>query len=152
MFTDDGALPGAPEHHYAALVAADQRPGLGRRRRRPAARTAARSPATSARPDGTSLPSACDDGPFGKGTGGELRYRVTSRRGGSKTLWVAAAGSDKGLAAARPSSAGALRDPAGAFARQDRRARRARARSQCRCPATACSRTRSSGASRTSPT
>ena len=24
QFTDDGALPGAPEHHYAALVGADQ--------------------------------------------------------------------------------------------------------------------------------
>src|SRR3954466_750510 len=29
QFTDDGALPGAPEHHYAALVAANQDPVSG---------------------------------------------------------------------------------------------------------------------------
>ena len=29
QFTDDGALPGAPEHHYAALVAANQDPASG---------------------------------------------------------------------------------------------------------------------------
>jgi hypothetical protein len=29
VFTDDGALPGAPEHHYAALVGASQAPEAG---------------------------------------------------------------------------------------------------------------------------
>ena len=62
------------------------------------------------------MPSACDDGPFGKGTGGELRYQVTVPAGGSKTLWVAAAGSDKGLGDARAELAGALQDPAGELA------------------------------------
>ncbi len=42
-------------------------------------------------------PSECDDGPFGNGTGGELRYSVTVPARGAKTLWVAAAGSDQGM-------------------------------------------------------
>ena len=47
-------------------------------RRRPAAPTAAPRPSNvCAANDGTSMPSACDDGPYGKGTGGELRYQVT---------------------------------------------------------------------------
>ena len=48
QFTDDGALPGAPAHHYAALVAADQ-PATRARRPPPAATTAARSGTASAR-------------------------------------------------------------------------------------------------------
>jgi hypothetical protein len=63
--------------------------------------------------DNTSPPSACDDGPFGKGTGGELRYRVTVPRHGSTTLWIAVAGSDQGLPAAKSELAAALQDPAG---------------------------------------
>ena len=63
--------------------------------------------------DGTSPPSACDDGPFGKGTGGELRYRVTIPANGSTTLWVAVAGSDQGLRDAKSQLASALSDPAG---------------------------------------
>jgi hypothetical protein len=114
-FTDDGALPGAPVHHYAALVAADREPVSG---------TAAESDGAFRGPqddhvchDGDqSPPSACDDGPFGRGTGGELRYRVKVPAHGSATLWVAAAGSDKGLAPARDELAAALRDPAGALA------------------------------------
>ena len=116
QFTDDGALPGAPVHHYAALVAADQDPVAGE-----AAATGGdyRGPqpgTTCLATDGTSMPSACDDGPFGKGTGGQLRYAVTVPAGGSKTLWVAAAGSDKGLDAAKGELAGALEDPDGALA------------------------------------
>jgi hypothetical protein len=117
QFTDDGHLTGAPEHHYAALVAADQQPVSGE---------AAQSGGTYRGPQGDDkcvpvdgdqrLPSACDDGPFGNGTGGELRYSVTVPAGGSKTLWVAAAGSDKGLAPARSELAAALQDPAGALA------------------------------------
>jgi hypothetical protein len=61
-------------------------------------------------------PSACDDGPFGKGKGGQLRYRVTVPAGASRTVWVAVAGSDKGRAAARRELGAALRDPAGELA------------------------------------
>jgi len=43
----------------------------------------------------------CDEGPFGKGTGGQLRYTIKVPARGEKTLWVAVAGSDKGTAGAR---------------------------------------------------
>jgi hypothetical protein len=115
-FTDDGALPGAPVHHYAALVGSDRSPASG---------TAAASGGAFRGPEGskvcqttdsTSPPSACDDGPFGKGTGGELSYRVTVPAHDSDTLWIAAAGSDQGLSAARGELSAALRDPEGALA------------------------------------
>jgi hypothetical protein len=117
QFTDHGALPGAPVHDYAALVAANQAPVSGE---------AAASDGKFRGPQGDNTctgtedpapaPSACDDGPFGKGTGGELRYSVTIPAGGTKTLWVAVAGSDDGLGAAQSELAKALKDPAGALA------------------------------------
>jgi hypothetical protein len=116
QFTDDGALPGAPEHHYAALVASNQQPASGEAA---AANGAYRGPQPGhvcAADDGTSPPSACDDGPFGRGTGGELRYDVTIPAGASRTLWIAVAGSDNGLAEARSELAAALNDPAGELA------------------------------------
>jgi hypothetical protein len=113
QFTDDGALPGAPTHHYAALVAAKAAPASGE---------AAASGGAYRGPQGSNVcsaeepPSACDDGPFGKGTGGQLRYDVTVPAGGSKTLWVAAAGSDKGLGEAQSELSAALQDPDGQLA------------------------------------
>jgi hypothetical protein len=110
VFRDQGQLPSpnAPVHDYAALVASDRDPVAGE--------TGA-SPNEYRGPQGTNvctaqeLPSACDDGPFGKGKGGQLRYAVTLPAGGSQTLWVAVAGSDKGLAPARAELAAALQDP-----------------------------------------
>src|SRR3954447_3710897 len=116
QFTDDGALPGAPEHHYAALVAADQVPASGEAAATGGGYRGPQPGHVCPGNDSTSPPSACDDGPFGKGTGGELRYQVTVPAGGTKTLWVAVAGSDKGLPAAQSELAGALQDPAGALA------------------------------------
>jgi hypothetical protein len=116
QFTDDGALPGAPAHHYAALVAANQDPVSGEAAASGGAYRGPRPGTVCAADDSTSLPSVCDDGPFGKGTGGELRYQVTVPAGASKTLWVAVAGSDKGLGEARSELAAALQDPAGALA------------------------------------
>jgi hypothetical protein len=58
----------------------------------------------------------CDEGPFGKGTGGQLRYRLSVPKHGARTLWVAAAGSDQGTTAARRELNAALADPAGALA------------------------------------
>ncbi len=83
------------------------------RRTRRAATSAARSRATSA-PTATARrrPAHCDDGPYGQGTGGELRYSVKVPAHGSETLWVAAAGSDQGLRRRAAELAGALRDPA----------------------------------------
>ena len=75
VFTDDGTVGGGvPVHHYAALVASNLAPASGT-----AAATGGNfrgpEPGTAcAATDGTSKPSACDDGPFGKGTGGQLDY------------------------------------------------------------------------------
>jgi hypothetical protein len=125
VFTDDGALPGAPEHHYAALVASTQDPVGGETGElhygpQPGHRcTGSEAPAP--------MPSDCDDGPFGKGTGGQLRYRVSLPANGSQTLWVAVAGSDKGLGAAQDELASTLRDPDRALAAKvDARRRAAR--------------------------
>ena len=120
VFTDDGSIGGgAPVHHYAALVASNRAPDSGT-----AAATGGNfrgpQPGTPGRvcaaDDSTSLPSACDDGPFGNGTGGELRYRVTIPAHRSTTLWIGVAGSDQGLSAARSELAGTLSDPAGELA------------------------------------
>jgi hypothetical protein len=113
VFTDDGALPGAPEHHYAALVGTSMTPAsgvignqfwgpqLGRR-------CTGTEPGAPTDPK----PSQCDDGPFGRGTGGELTYTLSLPAAGSKTVWLAVAGSDQGLTPARQELAAALQDPA----------------------------------------
>jgi hypothetical protein len=115
VFRDVGRLPheNAPEHDYAALVASPTEPVAGE---------TGRSANGYRGPQGTNvctaeeMPSLCDDGPFGNGEGGQLRYRVSVPGGGSRTLWVAVAGSDKGLAAARRELDAALEDPAGQLA------------------------------------
>ena len=58
----------------------------------------------------------CDEGPFGKGTGGQLRYEITVPAGGERTVWVAVAGSDQGADAARAQLSAALADPDAALA------------------------------------
>jgi hypothetical protein len=117
QFTDDGALPGAPEHHYAALVGTSLTPdagAIGPQFWGPQLghRCTGTEPGAPAEPK----PSQCDDGPFGRGTGGELQYTVTIAAGATKTLWVAVAGSDDGLAAAQSELDAALQDPAGELA------------------------------------
>ena len=85
QFTDDGALTGSPVHHYAALVGSNRAPISGK-----AAPTggAYRGPqgAHACQDGDTSAPSVCDDGPFGHGTGGQLRYRVTVPAHGARTV------------------------------------------------------------------
>jgi hypothetical protein len=113
-FTDDGSVGGgAPVHHYTAMVASDRRPVSGIAADTGGAFRGPQPGRVCAADDSTSLPSACDDGPFGKGTGGELRYSVSIPAHGSTTLWIAVAGSDQGHAAAKSELAGALGDPTG---------------------------------------
>ncbi len=103
VFTDDGALPGAPVHHYAALVGTALTPDsgeIGDQFWGPQA----------------PMPSQCDDGPFGRGTGGELTYTLSLPAGGSTTVWLAVAGSDRGLASARQELTRVLDDPAAQLA------------------------------------
>jgi hypothetical protein len=117
VFTDDGALPGAPVHHYAALVGTAMTPDSGTIGDQfwgpqPGHRCTGSEPGAPADPK----PSQCDDGPFGRGTGGELTYTVALPASGSKTLWLAVAGSDQGLAAAQRELADALDSPGRALA------------------------------------
>jgi hypothetical protein len=112
VFTDDGALPGAPEHHYAAAVGTAATPDSG------AIGDQFWGPQSGRRCTGTEpgapadpKPSQCDDGPFGRGTGGELTYTVSLPANGSKTVWLAVAGSDQGLGPAQQELAAALQDP-----------------------------------------
>jgi hypothetical protein len=117
VFTDDGALPGAPEHHYAAVVGTASTPDSGTIGDQfwgpqPGHRCTGTEPGAPADPK----PSACDDGPFGRGTGGELTYTVQLPAGGSQTVWLAAAGSDGGLGAAQQELSQVLQDPAGQLA------------------------------------
>jgi hypothetical protein len=109
VFRDQGQLnPNTPVHDYAALVASTMTPAAGE--------TGA-SANEHRGPQGTNVctaeepPSACDDGPFGKGKGGQLRYEVTVPADATRTLWVAVAGSDQGPAAARGELQAALDDP-----------------------------------------
>ena len=119
VFTDNGSIgSGVPIHHYATLVGSNQTPASGTAAAKGGDFRGPQAGHSCAANDGTSPPSACDDGPFGQGTGGELRYRITIPANGSKTLWIAAAGSDQGLRAARSELAGALNDPAGELAQK----------------------------------
>ena len=151
VFTDKGALPGADAHDYAALAAWTAGPeagetGPGFRGPQPGAVCAA--------DDSTSPPSACDDGPYGKGAGGQLRYRVTvgarDRRDGLDRRRRLGQGCRGGAPRTRRRAA-RPRWPARAEGRL------ARAGSARRCassisPVTASCRRPSTGASRTSPT
>jgi hypothetical protein len=122
VFTDDGALPGAPTHHYAAVVGAAQTPTSGTAAPTGGAFRGPQDNRICAVNDGTSPPSACDDGPFGRGTGGELQYAVTVPAGGATTLWVGVAGADQGtthgksLSQASNELDAALQNPAGELA------------------------------------
>ena len=92
-------------------------------------------------------PSACDDGPHGRGAGGQLRYRVTVPAGGRETVWIAVAAGRRELDAALKT------DPDEQLQAKIGRPHRARAAARgSTCPATARCRSRSTGASRTSPT
>ena len=148
VFTDKGTLPGGGR---TTTRRSSRRPAR-RSRARSAPASAARSRARCARTATRSRPSACDDGPHGKGAGGQLRYRVTvaARRPRDRL-------DRRRRLRPRPRRpkelAAALKDPdaqlAAKVAARDRARRAARAST---CPATASCRRRSSGASRTSPT
>ena len=113
VFREDGKPhPNAEEHHWAALVAANQQPvgqTLGPDHRGP------QDPPVLCddhlQPTESLRVKFCDESRFGKGTGGQLRYEVTLPAGATRTLWVAVAGSDDGLGAAQGELAAALADP-----------------------------------------
>ena len=94
-------MPGeAANHSYTAIVGSDRRPAGGETGPgHYGPNGAGRVCPTADRPE--PMPSECDDGPFGRGTGGQLRYRVKLKRARSETLWVAVAGSENSPAEAR---------------------------------------------------
>ena len=116
-FTEKGTppVPNAEPHDWAAAVGSRLRPrghstGPGfRGPQDPPVICPASGPNTPAPPD------RCDDSAYGKGAGGELRYRVALGRHGHTTVWFAVAGSERGSGGARTELAGMLRDPAGAL-------------------------------------
>jgi hypothetical protein len=111
VFRDTGKFTGETRNHdYTALVASTREPvagetgpghygpfGAGRRC------TATQTPAP--------MPKDCDDGPFGKGTGGQLRYAVRLKGRRATTVWVAVAGSDNSAGEARSELAQLLDNP-----------------------------------------
>jgi hypothetical protein len=132
VFREQGKLPheNAEPHDWAALVAANRDPSsgvTGDTHRGDQGDNVCRPPAAPP-------PSECDDGPFGRGKGGQLRYELTVPAGGTRTLWVAVAGSDEGLPAARTELAAALADPEAALARKVARRERLGRRSRVTLP------------------
>jgi hypothetical protein len=77
----------------------------------------------------------CDDGPFGKGAGGQLRYSVRVAAGRTRTLWIAVAGSESGPAGARAELAKLLDDPGRTLARKIARRERLARWTQLSLPA-----------------
>lgn len=116
VFTDDGALPGAPAHHYAAMVGTSMTPMSGTIGHQfwgpqPGHRCTGNEPGAPADPK----PSACDDGPFGNGIGGELTYRLDLPAGATQTVWLGVAGSDSGTSDAQQQLSQVLQDPAAEY-------------------------------------
>ncbi|WP_199752218.1 hypothetical protein [Actinoplanes sp. ATCC 53533] len=104
---------GERPHEYAAVVGSALTPDsyvLGPGHRGP------QEPAVVC-PVADPAPPRCDDGPYGRGTGGRLTYTLQVPRAG-RTVWFAVAGSDDGVAAATAESLRALRDPAQALRRK----------------------------------
>jgi len=100
VFRDTGQLPGEDANHsYTAIVGSDRKPaggetGPGHYGQFGAGRTCAPTP-----PD--EMPSECDDGPFGRGTGGQMRYEVKVKGHDAETVWIAVAGSENSPSEAR---------------------------------------------------
>jgi hypothetical protein len=107
VFRDQRTPTGLEAHDYTAMVAANAKPDSGTT----GAGFWGAQPGTKCAADSQAMPSGCDDGPYGNGTGGELSYTITIPAGRSRTVWVAAAGSDESRQAAQKELTAALRNP-----------------------------------------
>src|SRR5215470_15130776 len=126
VFTERGTppVPNAEAHDYAAVVAAAAADGsrltpsgtsLGPDFRGPQDPPVI-CPASG--PNAPPQPPRCDDTAYGKGTGGELRYRLDLPADRPTLVWVAVAGSDGGVNDAVSQQNRALSDPAGLLAQK----------------------------------
>jgi hypothetical protein len=122
VFREQGTPPGpnTTEHDWAAVVAATADPSGGDAgdgpHRGPQGDVICTNDATWVDP--------CDDSEFGKGAGGQLRYRVDLPASGSADLWIAVAGSDAGAGQAREEAEAVLADPAALLAAKTAERRR----------------------------
>jgi len=119
VFTERGTppVPNAERHDYAAVVSAASLTGA---RLQPSGTSLGpnfRGPqdppviCPASGPNAPPQPPRCDDTAYGKGTGGELRYRLDLAAGRPTVVWVAVAGSDRGVADATVQQNKALADP-----------------------------------------
>jgi hypothetical protein len=119
VFTERGTppVPNAEAHDYAAVVSAASASGA---RLRPAGSSLGpdfRGPqdppviCPASGPNAPPQPPRCDDTAYGKGTGGQLRYQLPLSAGKPTVVWVAVAGSDRGLADASNQQNRALANP-----------------------------------------
>jgi hypothetical protein len=113
VFRDQGTPPGpnAVPHNWAAVVGSAlpvTSHALGPNFRGPQD-PAVICPASG--PTAPPQPARCDDTAYGRGTGGQLNYQVDVPAG-SRTVWFAIGGSDRGLAEASAMQQRALADPA----------------------------------------
>lgn len=109
---EDGRLVFSEQRGWAAVVGAREQPldavtGSGFR--------GPQEPPVMCPSDGT-VPARCDDSAAGKGAGGRLRYRLDIPAHGTKTLWIAVAGSEGGRTPAIVDQRAALADPDAALA------------------------------------
>ena len=118
VFRDTGRFTGEERNHdYTAIAGSNRAPrtvrfgaghygpfGEGRR--------------CAAEQQPAPMPSECDDGPFGRGTGGRLTYRVAIPARGSSTVWFAVAGSENSAAEAREEFRRLVARPARLLARK----------------------------------
>ena len=114
LFREQGRPPvaNAEVHDWAAVVGASRAasaietgPGF----RGPQEPPVVCGPSGEGQPE---PPPRCDDTAYGKGAGGRLEYRLNVPAGGTRTLWIAVAGSEDGAAGARREADAALADPA----------------------------------------
>jgi hypothetical protein len=109
------AAGGATAHDWAAVVGTTLTPTshqLGANFRGPQD-PAVVCPASG--PNAPTQPPRCDDTAYGKGTGGQLTYFLKVPAG-SRTVWFAVGGSDRGLSEARAMQQRALAHPAALLA------------------------------------
>jgi hypothetical protein len=109
---EDGILVFSEQRGWAAVVGAREQPldavtGPGFR--------GPQEPPVMCPNDGT-VPALCDDSTAGRGAGGRLRYRLDIPAHGTKTLWIAVAGSEGGRTPAIADQRSALANPDAALA------------------------------------